>query len=543
MRTPASKTEKPPVITIDGPSGSGKGAITHKLAQKLGFHILDSGALYRLIGLAARKSQTSFDDEPGLARISREMVVKFVPSDDPEEPLHILLEGEEVTKSLRTDQAGQDASRVAPIAAVRAGIGELQRGFLTAPGLIADGRDMGTVVFPDADVKIYLTASAEIRALLVGVSEYRHLDADLRGPANDVGLMARALMARGAKASGITVLAAPSARLPEGVTNAGEPTRAAILGGLAELAARSDGETQAVFYFSGHGTQMPDLNGDEQGGFDEIFLPADAKGWNGAIGTVENAIVDDEMTAPLQAILDTGASVVAMLDACYSETGFRALPDSAAAPVARYIAPSLLAMPSDLSEGETEAPAAPPLVSDFVFLYAAQQNQRAFEYPLGDPADPANWYGDFTRAVAMALESGAALTWADLLQQAMAEMNANAPATQTPDAEGPLLERAVLGQTEPRAPVIRTAGDRLQAGALQGVRQGAIYEIFASSDGPALAEARVTALEATSTAKTLPFSANVSNATSSRGAAPARQRWSRRQGRPQKAARHLPQVG
>ena len=93
-----------------------------------------------------------------------EVVVKFVPSDDPEEPLHILLEGEEVTKSLRTDQAGQDASRVAPITAVRAGIAELQRGFLTAPGLIADGRDMGTVVFPDADVKIYLTASAEIRA-------------------------------------------------------------------------------------------------------------------------------------------------------------------------------------------------------------------------------------------------------------------------------------------------------------------------------------------------------------------------------------------
>ena len=164
MRTPARKIEKPPVITIDGPSGSGKGAITHKLAQKLGFHILDSGALYRLIGLAARKSQTSFDDEPGLARISREMVVKFVPSDDPEEPLHILLEGEEVTKSLRTDQAGQDASRVAPIAAVRAGIGELQRGFLTAPGLIADGRDMGTVIFSDAMHKIFLTASIEERA-------------------------------------------------------------------------------------------------------------------------------------------------------------------------------------------------------------------------------------------------------------------------------------------------------------------------------------------------------------------------------------------
>ncbi len=164
MSTTARQTKKPPVIAIDGPSGSGKGAITHKLAKKLGFHILDSGAIYRLIGLAARKSQTSFDDEPALARISREMAVKFVPSDDPEEPLDILLEGEDVTRSLRTDQAGQDASKVAPMASVRQGIGELQRGFQTPPGLIADGRDMGTVVFPDADVKIYLTASAEIRA-------------------------------------------------------------------------------------------------------------------------------------------------------------------------------------------------------------------------------------------------------------------------------------------------------------------------------------------------------------------------------------------
>ena len=164
MSTTSAQPSKPPVIAIDGPSGSGKGAITHKLAKKLGFHILDSGALYRLIGLAARKSQTSFDNEPELARISREMNVKFVPSDDPEEPLHILLEGEDVTRSLRTDQAGQDASLVAPIASVREGIGDLQRRFRTEPGLIADGRDMGTVVFPDADVKIYLTASAEIRA-------------------------------------------------------------------------------------------------------------------------------------------------------------------------------------------------------------------------------------------------------------------------------------------------------------------------------------------------------------------------------------------
>ncbi|WP_323766245.1 caspase family protein [Marinovum sp.] len=340
-------------------------------------------------------------------------------------------------------------------------------------------------------------ASAEIRALLVGVSDYQHLDADLRGPANDVGLMARALMARGAEPAAITVLAAPSAPLPEGVVNAGLPTRAAILDGLADLAATSGQDTHAVFYFSGHGTQMPDTNGDEQGGYDEIFLPADAKGWNGASGTVENAIIDDEMTPRLQAILDRGAVLFAMLDACHSETGFRALPDSAGAGVARYVAPALLAMPTDLSQAEA-APAAPPLTGDFVFLYAAQQDQRAFEYPLGDPADPANWYGDFTRAVAMVLESGAALTWAGLLQQSMAEMNANAPAAQTPDAEGSLLNAAVLGQTEALPPVLRVAGGALQAGALQGVRAGAVYEIFAAAEAEPVALATVIRVAPTS---------------------------------------------
>ena len=164
MSTSENLTDKPPVITIDGPSGSGKGAITHKLAMKTGFHILDSGALYRLIGLSARISGTSFDDVTALGRISREMNVKFIPSEDLEEPLQILLNGEDVTRRLRTDQAGQDASIVAPIPDVRAGIGALQRGFREPPGLIADGRDMGTVVFPEAEAKIYLTASAEIRA-------------------------------------------------------------------------------------------------------------------------------------------------------------------------------------------------------------------------------------------------------------------------------------------------------------------------------------------------------------------------------------------
>lgn len=341
-------------------------------------------------------------------------------------------------------------------------------------------------------------AKADVQALIVGVSDYLHLDADLKGPANDVGVMARALIARGAKASDIVVLADPSAHLPEGVVNAGLPTRDAVLAGLDGLAARVTADSQAVFYFSGHGTQMPDMNGDEQGGFDEIFLPADAKGWSGAAGTVENAIIDDELTPKMQAILDTGAKLVAMIDACHSETGFRALPNSPAAPVARYVAPGLLGLPNDMPEVADATPATPPLSGDFVFLYAAQSDQRAFEYPVGDPADPANWYGDFTRTVAGALESGAVLSWSDLLQKAMAEMNAASPATQTPDAEGTLLSAPVLGQEDPVPPVIRLASGKLQSGSLQGVQVGAVYQISDTAGGEPLAEATVTSVKPTS---------------------------------------------
>jgi len=153
-----------PVITIDGPSGSGKGVIAHKLAAQLGFHILDSGALYRIIGLAARKHDLRLDDEDALAEQALALDVRFEPTGNAEEPLRILLEGEDVTRRLRTDQAGVDASTIAPIARVREGIGQLQRSFKQPPGLVADGRDMGTVVFTDAQVKFYLTASAQARA-------------------------------------------------------------------------------------------------------------------------------------------------------------------------------------------------------------------------------------------------------------------------------------------------------------------------------------------------------------------------------------------
>src|SRR5690606_3493218 len=140
-------------------------------------------------------------------------------------------------------------------------------------------------------------ALAEVRALLVGVSDYHVLDADLKGPRNDVALMAGALVARGAQPQDIRVLTTPGTPLAEGLAAAGDPTRQAILDGLDRLAAEAQPGDTVIFYYSGHGSQAPDQSGDEAGGYDEILLPSDAAGWKGAIGAVENAIVDDELQA------------------------------------------------------------------------------------------------------------------------------------------------------------------------------------------------------------------------------------------------------
>jgi len=146
-----------PVVTIDGPTASGKGTVAARVAAALGYHYLDSGALYRLVALRALESGTADSDAPGLARLAGQMRPRFLDG-------RVELDGRDVTKSIRTEEVSRAASRVAVHAPVRAALTDLQLGFRRPPGLVADGRDMGTVVFPSARLKIFLTASLEARA-------------------------------------------------------------------------------------------------------------------------------------------------------------------------------------------------------------------------------------------------------------------------------------------------------------------------------------------------------------------------------------------
>jgi len=146
-----------PVIAIDGPSASGKGTVASLVAKRLGFHYLDSGALYRLVALAASRAGVSLADEAALAAVAQGLDVRFGDGD-------VWLGGERVTDAVRTEACGNGASQVAAFPLVRQALLERQRAFRQAPGLVADGRDMGSVVFPDAATKIFLTATAEARA-------------------------------------------------------------------------------------------------------------------------------------------------------------------------------------------------------------------------------------------------------------------------------------------------------------------------------------------------------------------------------------------
>ncbi len=150
-------SERVPVITIDGPSGSGKGTVTARVAARLGWRVLDSGALYRLVGQAASQAGVSFDNEKKISEIASTLDVIF-------KEKKVFLAGADVTDLIRTEGAGNNASKVAAMPGVRAALLDWQRDYAALPGLVADGRDMGTTVFPSAGVKIFLTASPEERA-------------------------------------------------------------------------------------------------------------------------------------------------------------------------------------------------------------------------------------------------------------------------------------------------------------------------------------------------------------------------------------------
>lgn len=151
------------VVTIDGPSGAGKGTISEILARKLGWHLLDSGAIYRVLALAALHHNVALNDEKAITLLAQHLDVEFL-TDTKFDGVRIILEGEDVSKAIRTQECSDAASKIAAFPCVREALLRRQRNFKKAPGLIADGRDMGTVVFTQAKVKLFLTASCEERA-------------------------------------------------------------------------------------------------------------------------------------------------------------------------------------------------------------------------------------------------------------------------------------------------------------------------------------------------------------------------------------------
>ncbi len=147
-----------PVIAIDGPSASGKGTVAQLVASKLGFHYLDSGALYRIVAFAAQQNNIAWNDALAVTECSKTLNIEFINE-------QVLLNNQDVSSEIRTEEIGKGASQVAVHATLRTALIDLQHSFCKAPGLVADGRDMGSVIFPEAELKVFLTASTETRAL------------------------------------------------------------------------------------------------------------------------------------------------------------------------------------------------------------------------------------------------------------------------------------------------------------------------------------------------------------------------------------------
>jgi len=219
-----------PVITIDGPSGSGKGTIARRVAEALGYHLLDSGALYRLTALSAERQGISLNDAEAVAAIALGLDIQFDTNNEGSE--RIWLSGEDVTREVRKESTGAGASTVAAIAAVRAALLQRQRAFQMAPGLVADGRDMGTQVFHTASLKIFLTASAEERA------KRRHKQLKGKGMGVSLAALSRDIEDRDRRDSERSVAPltpAPDARILDSSGQSIETVTNTVLGWVAEL--------------------------------------------------------------------------------------------------------------------------------------------------------------------------------------------------------------------------------------------------------------------------------------------------------------------
>ena len=323
---------------------------------------------------------------------------------------------------------------------------------------------------------------ATVRAVLVGVSDYTYLEADLIGPRNDLRLMSEALVVRGVEPRNMQVLGEKSDGLLPDLTVT-EPTKSNIIKAFQNAIDQSEAGDTVVFYFSGHGSQAPDADGDEQGGYDEIFLPKDAKSWNGSIGQVENAILDDEFNTLARQSMAKDLKLIVFIDACHSATGFRALGGRG---VARYLDPSILGLPEAEDTSDTLT-GSPPLNGEFVFLYSSQSNQRSFEYPLADPSDTSQWYGDFSRNLAHILKTEPELSYEGLLQSTTRAIRRNGNQfAQTPDGEGSLMAEPVFGSDTGLSRRISVKGKVLNAGLLSNITSGSRVALFetAVSDTP-----------------------------------------------------------
>ncbi|PBJ82155.1 cytidylate kinase [Lysobacteraceae bacterium NML93-0399] len=219
-----------PVLTIDGPSGSGKGTISRAVAQRLGWHYLDSGALYRAVGVAAGWADLDLDDAGALVRCTFDTTIAF---DETGDELRVLVNGHDATDELRTETAGAAASAIAAIPEVRAALKDRQRAFRVTPGLVADGRDMGTVIFPDAGWKVFLTASAEERA------ERRYKQLKNKGVSVTMDGLLREILARDARDANRTVAPLRPAEDAVRIDTTGLGIQAVVEQVLALLPARS----------------------------------------------------------------------------------------------------------------------------------------------------------------------------------------------------------------------------------------------------------------------------------------------------------------